>query len=75
MEKQYTPQVGDQVFLDGKASVRYVVAIVNESDKTARVKTATGPSVLSEYIPWAKLLPLDESQVASRIVREATENH
>lgn len=75
MAKEYIPKVGDQVFLEGHSFVRYVIATIETAKKTASVKNIAGsPIVLTQNVPWSKLLPLDESQVAARIVREATEN-
>lgn len=74
MAKTYVPKIGDQVFLDGHGLFRYTVATIDKAKETARVKNMTGmPVVLSPDIQWSKLLPLDESQVAARILRAATE--
>ncbi len=74
MTEKYVPKEGDQVFWNGHSFNRYVVASVDKARGTARIKNVTGsPVVLSPDIAWDKLLPLDESQVAARIVREATE--
>jgi hypothetical protein len=74
MAKKYTPKEGDQVFWNGHNFVRYLVVSVNEAQQTARVKNAIGsPIALSSDIPWPQLMPLDESQIALRVVRKATE--
>jgi hypothetical protein len=71
---KFVPKVGDPVFMDGHGFVRYVVIRVNPKQQTADVKNVVGtPIVQSDGISWSKLLPLDESQNALRIVREATE--
>lgn len=71
--KTYRPKVDDPVLRDGHGFVRYVVVSTDENKETARIKnTGDGPIVLSE-VRWADIFPLDESQNALRIVREATE--
>ena len=73
MAKQYVPKVGDPVFLAGKAFVRYVVTQVDETKKTADVRTTSGVVLLYRDVAWPNIYELDESQNAARIVREATE--
>ena len=70
--KAYSPKVGDPVTLEG-VSGRLMVVDVNVAKKTATVAIPTTPK--STYtVPWSQLSPLDESQNALRVVREATED-
>ena len=71
---KYRPKVNDIVFVDGSGFVRHVVAEVNPNKRTAIVKTVTVPITSTPDVPWSALHPLDESQNALRVVREATEN-
>jgi hypothetical protein len=72
--ESYIPKVNDPVFREGHGSVKYVVISVDKVRNTARIKnTGEGPTVLSE-VRWADIFPLDESQNALRIVKEATED-
>lgn len=66
-------KVGDAVFY-GDPPVSYFVEDVDYSAKTADIRTVAGPVVTHQNMPWADLTPLDESQNAARIVREATKD-
>ena len=66
-------KVGDAVFY-GIPPVPYVVEDVDYSAKTADIRTTAGPVVTHQNIVWSDLTPLDESQNALRVVREATKN-
>jgi hypothetical protein len=73
MAKKYIPKIGDQVCWGGHGFARYLIVHVDDAKHTARVKNATGsPVLLSPDFPWAELMPLDESEVAAQIVKEAT---
>jgi hypothetical protein len=72
---KYTPKVNDPVFVLGKQPKgRYVVIGVDANKKTASVQTVSGPVTLQHHeVDWSRLTPLDTSQNALQIVREATE--
>jgi hypothetical protein len=70
---KFVPKVDDPVFIDGHGFVRYVVISIDSSKRTADVRNVSGPIVKTNGISWSQLHPLDESQNALRIVREATE--
>lgn len=72
--ENYIPRMNDPVFLKGKGFVRYVVVSVDIEKKTADLKTVSGVSFFVQGVPWPDLSPLDESQNALRVVREATED-
>jgi len=70
-----TPKVGDTVFVkDPKYAGTYVVTKVDSQKKVADVKSTKGVVVLHRDVPWDLISPLDASQNAPRVVREATEN-
>jgi hypothetical protein len=66
----YVPKPGDSVLLEG-VSVRLVVISVDTAKKTATLSTPSTP-IGTYTTSWSQLSRLDESQVAARIVREAT---
>jgi len=72
---KYTPKVNDVVLVPGKLPVgRYVVISVDKNKKTVSVQTVSGSVYFQHHdIAWSRLTPLDESQNALQIVREATE--
>jgi hypothetical protein len=70
---KFVPKIDDPVFMDGHAFVRYAVVAVDSANQTADVLNVSGVTVLTRGVPWSKLHPLDVSQNALRIVREATE--
>jgi hypothetical protein len=70
--KAYVPKPGDPVLVEGVQS-RLVVVAIDAINKTATVSTPTTPGGVYK-VPWSKLSPLDESQNALRVVREATES-
>jgi hypothetical protein len=65
-------KVGDAVFY-GDPPASYFVEDVDYSAKTADIRTTAGPVVTHQNIAWSDLTPLDESQNALRVAREATE--
>lgn len=68
-------KVGDVVFRQDSL-VTYVVTESNAKGKTADIKNTKGNIIrLVRDVPWSKLVILDESQNALRVVREATEGH
>lgn len=71
---KYAPKIDDVVFVDVRGLVRHKVASIDSSERTVRVNTVTPPIVSTPDVPWSALHPLDESQNALSIVREATEN-
>ncbi|MGB7601962.1 MAG: hypothetical protein WBM24_16765 [Candidatus Sulfotelmatobacter sp.] len=68
-----TPKVGDVVAIEGSLGT-YVVARVDGNNKTVAVKNTKDASVLLTDIPASRITPLDESQNALRVVREATDD-
>ena len=64
-------KVGDAVFY-GNPPVSYFVEDVDYSAKTADIRTTAGPVLTHKNVAWSELVPLDESQNALRVVREAT---
>ena len=70
-----TPKVGDTVLVkDPKYAGTYVVTRVDSQKKVADVKSTKGVFVLHRDVPWDLVSPLDASQNAVRIVREATKD-
>jgi hypothetical protein len=69
-----TPRIGDIVAVEGSLGT-YVVARVDSNGKTVALKNTKDPSVLLTDVNVARITPLDESQNALRVVREATEGH
>jgi hypothetical protein len=71
---KYIPKVNDPVFVLGKhPKGRYVVIRVDANKETASVQTVSGPVTLQHHdVAWSRLTPLDTSQNALQIVREAT---
>jgi hypothetical protein len=65
------PKVGDLVFVEGSLGT-YVVARV-DAGETVAVKNTKDTSALLTDVKLSRLTPLDESQNALRVVREATE--
>jgi hypothetical protein len=72
MAKPYIPKSGDPVLLEGVQG-RLVIVSVDAATKTAVVSTPATPRGVYT-VSWSKLSPLDESQNALRVVREATED-
>jgi hypothetical protein len=66
-------KVGDVVFY-GEPLRSYLVEDVDYGAKTADIRTTSGIVAAHQNIAWSELTVLDESQNASRVVREATEN-
>jgi hypothetical protein len=67
-------KVGDLVYRQDSL-VTYVVTGSDAKGKTADIKNTKGNIIgLVRDVPWSKLVLLDESQNALRVVREATEN-
>ncbi len=67
-------KVGDLVFTQDSL-VTYVVIASDARGKTADIKNTKGNIIgIKRDVPWSKLVILDESQNALRVVREATED-
>jgi hypothetical protein len=65
-------KVGNTVARRGSL-VAYAVTGINQTKKTADIKSIKGGIVLHRDILWAELEVLDDSQNAACIVRDATE--
>jgi hypothetical protein len=73
---QYIPKVNDPVFVPGKLPKgRWVVIAVDAKKQTVSVQSVSGGAVTFQHhnIQWFRLVPLDASQNALQVVREATE--
>ena len=73
-EGEYVPKVYDTVlWKSGKTA--FIVMRVDTIKETVDLQsTAKFGRLLEGHIPWSELSYLDESQNASRVAREATEN-
>jgi hypothetical protein len=72
---KYIPKLNDPVFVPDKLPKgRYAVISVDASKRTVSVESVSGPVKFQHHdVAWSRLVPLDTSQNALQIVREATE--
>jgi hypothetical protein len=66
------PKLNDPVVIEGKTGI-FVVIGIDTVKKIANVRSAAGPYIVHQDVPWSAISSLDDSQNAARIVREATE--
>jgi hypothetical protein len=74
---KYTPKENDTVLWKGHGSTRYAVMKVDADGKTVDLQDFSpdrGRLLYDGRVPWSEISPLDESQNALRVVREATED-
>ncbi len=67
------PKLNEPVVIEGKTGA-FVVIGIDTVKKIANVRSAAGPFIVHQGVPWSAISSLDESQNPARIVRETTEN-
>ena len=73
MPRQF--KVADPVF-HGAPPVSYFITAIDGKAKTADLKaTSARSTVVHHSVAWSELTLLDDSQNASRVIREAAEGH